>query len=255
MKVVIPFALGSKGFYKKCLNALVKTIDLNDEGLEIKLVVTDSELHETLLSDGAFDWYEGELREHMARNLVKTVGQYVFLTDYDGERDSEVFCFLDADTIVTSQISDIQERDFDFAYTVRSVENMKDRAFMCPFNCGVLFCRNTSKVASVLAEMRSMLIAMSSSEELHQKWCSKYYGIQQAVWGWFLEERAKDFKVLQLPCEIWNCEDSSWHKFDRYKTKVAHIKGALRIMCDHGVEPGDPKTKEIYDLFQLHSGE
>jgi hypothetical protein len=65
----------------------------------------------------------------------------------------------------------------------------------------------------------------------HQRWRSRFGGVNQAALGAMLTggivERT-GLQVLKIPCLEWNCEDSSWARFDPKATRIVHVKAVLR---------------------------
>lgn len=57
--------------------------------------------------------------------------------------------------------------------------------------------------------------------------------------------------LLGIPCVEWNCEDSAWESFDPRKTRIVHVKSALRrAIFDRNAEdmakPGVARLVEMW---------
>lgn len=79
--------------------------------------------------------------------------------------------------------------------------------------------------AAWTAENRHML----QKKAVHRLYRSRFGGINQASFGRTLETDAvRGVNLLGIPCVEWNCEDSAWESFDPRKTRIVHVKSALR---------------------------
>jgi len=135
--------------------------------------------------------------------------------------DGACLLLLDADTFITRPIDDVWDLDFDVAYTVKPSK--------FPHNAGVVFVRVSPQSRAFLETWRNENLRMFREVAHHQEWRRKYGGINQASLGYVLESSAADaIKILRLPCTEWNCEDTSWDRFDPTVTRIVHVKSALR---------------------------
>jgi hypothetical protein len=128
---------------------------------------------------------------------------------------------IDADTFLVNPIDDIWNLDFDLAYTVK--------ASKYPFNSGVVFLRVSEPVKALVsrwAEINRDMLALSRN---HMPWRRRFGGINQAAFGKLLQEPiAATVNIIGVPCAEWNCEDSAWGEFDPERTRIVHVKSALR---------------------------
>ena len=157
-----------------------------------------------------------------------------------GSADGERILLIDSDTFFVNSVSDVWEREFDIAYTVKEESRF-------PFNSGVVFVRVSPQVKAFFEawaeENRAMLVDASR----HSPWRHRYGGINQAAFGRMLKsEAAEALNIVGLPCQEWNCEDASWASFDPAVTRIVHVKSALRraifngcplSACKWGVKP------------------
>ena len=131
----------------------------------------------------------------------------------------------DTDAMICGPLDAAWETPFDVAITRR----VPTSPF--PWNAGVVFVRVTDRARRFFdawaAENRRML----ADPVYHQKWRKDYGGINQAALGALLA-RGTDATVAELPCRIWNCEDSAWDAFDA-GTRIVHVKSALRRAIFH----------------------
>lgn len=253
MKFLIPVFGHESSFYQVAFSGLLNSLVIHQprDFTVVRHCENFENVKEALIEDGAFKWFDGGLQDHLINNLIKTQMQCAM---FDQEvADGEVACFIDSDTFIVNPITEIESMDFDIAYTVRDLPH---GSVYCPFNCGVMFWRKSGLTKAANQIIKRTVEIMAFDKDFHEEWSQKYYGIQQAAFGYFLDtlpEIEEKFKMLRLPCNIWNCEDSSWHQFDRRKTKIAHVKGAMRICCENGIVPVYEGMREIYNLFEMYS--
>lgn len=157
---------------------------------------------------------------------------------------------VDADTFFTRGITDVWRTRFDIAYTT------KESRF--PFNSGVVFVRVSPQVKAFFEvwaeENRAMLVDASR----HAPWRRKYGGINQAAFGRMLKsEAAEVLNIVGLPCQEWNCEDSSWVDFDPERTRIVHVKSALRRAIFSGcvLSARKPGVAALAELWRQHEAE
>jgi hypothetical protein len=136
--------------------------------------------------------------------------------------DGAPVLLIDADTMIVRPLDDIWARPFDAAYTVRP------SSCRLPFNAGVLFLRVGEGTRRLLRLWVAANRRMLQHRPLHQTWRRKYGGMNQAALGYVFESGAvADLAWLALPCQEWNCEDSTWTQCNAV-TRIVHVKSALR---------------------------
>jgi len=134
--------------------------------------------------------------------------------------DGAQMLLIDADTVILRSLDDVWESEFDYAYTIRH------KSF--PFNSGVVFVRVSQAVRDFFHVWRNENLRMLTDSAHHQKWRKAYGGINQAALGFALEHQLTSrLKLLQLECQEWNCEDTTWNNFDE-RTRILHVKSNLR---------------------------
>lgn len=139
--------------------------------------------------------------------------------------DGAEILLLDVDTFLTRPLDDLWTMSFDLAYTVRQDYNR-------PLNSGVVAMRVSDPVRAFIQHWAHENRRMYDDRAYHAVWKRKYGGINQAAFGKLLEQDyaapATGLNLLPLPCLEWNCEDSSWAQFDPDRTRLVHVKSALR---------------------------
>lgn len=135
--------------------------------------------------------------------------------------DGAELLLLDVDTLILRPLDDVWTQRFDLAYTVRS--------HTFPFNLGVVFLRVSEPVRAFLRIWRDENRRFFFDEKAHRPARQRYGGINQASFGHLLAAGAlRGLQLHTLPCLEWNCEDTSWAKFDPRTTRILHVKSALR---------------------------
>jgi hypothetical protein len=149
---------------------------------------------------------------------------------------------LDADTAIVRPLDDIWDRPFDLAMTTK-----RDRF---PFNAGVVFLRVSPPIRAFMRAWVSTNREFLLNGDLHKPWRSKHGGLNQSALGCLLATGAlADLDVLELPCAEWNCEDSAWATFDADRTRILHIKSALRVAVIER-QPCDARMKPAADYWR-----
>lgn len=142
-----------------------------------------------------------------------------------GAAEGEQLLLIDVDTMVLRPLDPIWDQPFDLAYTVKRAK--------FPFNAGVVFVRVSDRTRAFFQawaeENDRLLVDVRRQQQLRLR----FGGINQTALGILLEQ-ASDVFALKVPCLEWNCEDSSWEKFDPSVTRIVHIKGELRHAVFNG---------------------
>lgn len=114
-----------------------------------------------------------------------------------------------------------------------------ERPYKVPFNAGVVFAQPTPGAEEFMAAwLRWNATIFFNPDRFHDK-VHAAGGINQAALTELLAEGLPGVRIGRLRCEIWNCEQTSWNKFDKNKTKVVHLKGDLRRRCLETSQKGD----------------
>lgn len=164
--------------------------------------------------------------EHWAARVADAV---------DGDR----LLLMDADMAILRPLEDVWDRPFDVAYTVRP------KRF--PINGGVVFLRISDRVRQFVIDWTRENRRLLEEPTGTYPWAKEYGGINQAsLIGLLPECAARGIATLELPCAEWNCEDTTWTKFDPAVTRILHVKSDLRnaIFAGHHVSPAlDPLVR------------
>lgn len=162
--------------------------------------------------------------------------------------DGARLLLIDADTAIVNPIDDIWEREFDIAYT--------SKRSRFPFNLGVIFVRVSAPARAFFAAWTAENRHMLQKKVVHRQYRERFGGINQASFGRTLETDAvRGVNLLGIPCVEWNCEDSAWESFDPRKTRIVHVKSALRRAIfdndkDAMAKPGVPKLAEMWKALE-----
>lgn len=149
----------------------------------------------------------------------------IILQAADGDR----VLLIDADTMITNPIDPVWDLPFDLAYTTAA-----DRL---PLNAGVVFVRVSPRTRGFLEQWAAVNRSFLGDAAALRPWRSKYAGINQAALGFMLERAGHGCQVATLPGAIWNCEDSTWRRFDPSTTRIVHLKSDLRRALFRGLSP------------------
>jgi hypothetical protein len=137
--------------------------------------------------------------------------------------DGTPILLIDADTMIVGPLDEVWSHDFDLAYARR-----EPGSFKYPINAGVIFLRVTAATRAFMARWCAENLRMLGDVEAHRPWHKSHGGINQATLGYMLaNDLAIGVRVLELPCQQWNCEDSAWELFSD-ATRIVHVKSSLR---------------------------
>jgi hypothetical protein len=166
----------------------------------------------------------------------------LWLEELEKSEDKEI-CFIDCDMVVMRDPSEIFQKDFDIAYTVRKSRKP-------PVNGGVIFIKKNERSIQTIRKFKEINDAMYRNKGLHDVYRKKYAGMNQAAWGYLLEHGGYDAKMIEIPCAIWNAVDEDWHAIDG-NTKILHVKSVLRRAC---MEPHAPRERKLLKAWQIWQG-
>ncbi len=159
--------------------------------------------------------------------------------------DGARLALVDVDTAVLRGLDDAWSLPFDLAYTVREVSRL-------PLNAGVVFVRVSSRTRALVAAWRGENRRMFADARYHEPWQRRFGGMNQAAFGKVLESGLVGelgLELARLPCREWNCEDSSWRRFDPERTRILHLKSGLRRTI-FGIGPSVPWLQDLARLWR-----
>jgi len=154
----------------------------------------------------------------------------------------EPIAVADADLLFTGSIEDVWNHDFDLAFTVRD-HRMK-------YNTGLWFARPTERAKKFIADWideTALCYDNFSMQMVHDNG-----GIdQQSLFN--MLQRNHGAKILLLPCQIWNAEQTCWNAIN-HETKVIHIKSGLRPVClgKETLKPKHARLQPIVDKWRSY---
>ena len=134
----------------------------------------------------------------------------------------------DNDLIFLNSVEDVWKKDFDVAITVRN--------HRCRYNTGVCFARDTIAAKYFLTRWKDNTCAVANRFDLRE--IQTWWGIDQASLNLTIKEGIK-LKLLELPCQEWNAEQTNWRNVTT-RTKIVHIKSGLRRIV-FGLEKMNPR--------------
>jgi hypothetical protein len=161
-------------------------------------------------------------------------------------RDGEQLLLVDADTFVNAPLDPLWDGMFDFGYTVRP----SDARY--PLNAGVIAVRAGGPARRLMDAWLAQDAVFLEDAEALRPWRARYGGMNQASLGALLDTGvafAVGAGIALLPCLEWNCEDSTWERFDAERTRIVHVKSGLR-QAALGDWPARPKTRELASMWR-----
>jgi hypothetical protein len=158
----------------------------------------------------------------------------VVLRAADGDR----VLLIDADTAVIRPLSNAWNAAFDLAYTVR------DHGL--PLNGGVLFLRVSSRTRDFVDHWWQVNRKFLDDPSAHEPWRLKYAGINQASFGYLLENDPHGCSMAKFACAEWNAVGPEY--FKPGLTRVVHIKSRVRREV-FGVEPVRQASAPMVDMW------
>jgi hypothetical protein len=156
-------------------------------------------------------------------HVVNTQKMAAWAAAVEQAADGDRLLLIDADCFIANPLTPVWDEPFDMAYTVKPESRF-------PFNSGVVFLRVGERVREFVRNWWNENLRLLENAEDHRRWNHDYGGINQAALGSILhsEDGLRGMDVRQLPCRVWNCEDSAWREFDPASTRIVHVKSALR---------------------------
>lgn len=142
--------------------------------------------------------------------------------------DGDRLLLIDADTMIVRPLDPVWDLEFDVAITARQFGGLG------PLNGGVVFLRISPHVKAFFRSWRDVNDRMFHDYlGFHREWKKQYGGMNQAALGYMLKRQPPALRLIELPCQEWNCEDGAWQSFGP-TTRIVHIKAALRHAIFYG---------------------
>ena len=155
--------------------------------------------------------------------------------------DGDRLLLIDADTMILRPLDDVWLKPFEVAYTERVGVKL-------PINAGVVFLRVGPFARHFFEHWLAANMRLLRDPTEHQIWRTRYGGINQAALGSILVEPA-GWGLGRLRCQEWNCEDASWTTFDPARTRIVHLKSALRRAV-FGIGPSRPGLQPLVAIWR-----
>lgn len=157
--------------------------------------------------------------------------------------DGDYIIFTDCDMVLLKPINDIFKKNFDIAYTVRTMSSY-------PINGGMIFVKVNERSRNFFDKFEEINNKMLNDQEFHKPWRYKYAGINQSAFGYLLENNKKMAKLLPVQCKEWNACNEDW-EFINEETRALHIKGQLRkaIFLDDPTPVGFQKAEAAWRKY------
>ena len=133
----------------------------------------------------------------------------------DNRRDCVV---TDIDMMFTGNMMDVFKRQFDIAVTKRD--------YRAPYNSGVWYFRNTAGGRAFVKLWLRETWRMFNNEAKRAN--PGHGGLDQA--SLFKAIKKTKAKVIELPCELYNAEQTCWAELHP-DVRAIHIKSKLRRVC------------------------
>jgi hypothetical protein len=167
------------------------------------------------------NWLEEPETDGIVRAFISnTVKLDTWVREMEMSDEGDCLVFMDCDMLVLDDLSPAFEEDFDLAYTYRTDSKW-------PVNGGVIFCKVNERSISFMKRFLEINNKMLQDKEFHQKYRDKYAGMNQAAFGYMLEEEPNICKMVPIPCAIWNvC--GNYDEALENGAKVLHVKGQFR---------------------------
>ena len=99
-----------------------------------------------------------------------------------------------------------------------------------PYNGGVMFIRPNDRSIEFMVRQLEVNNKMLADETFHAQYRRIYCGINQAAFGYMIENEFHLCNLISLPCSEWNACDATWLDHNE-RVRMIHIKSALRWMC------------------------
>ena len=139
------------------------------------------------------------------------------------ENAKDDIVLMDCDTVLLKEVSHVFDMDFDIAYTKRT------QGSRFPLNGGVVFVRPNKKTKDFFRRWLDVNNRMMEDSHFHKPYYKKYAGINQASFGYLLENGC-DLKIIDVPCSKYNaCDAVDWENLEY--THILHVKSDLQNQC------------------------
>jgi len=153
--------------------------------------------------------------------------------------DNEIV-LIDSDTMVLQDVSEVFKNEFDVGCTVRT------RKSRIKYNGGVMFVKKNERSLKFFRKFRDIDDMMYEDRKFHEEWRAKYSGMNQAAFGWMIENYKEPVAIMEFPCAEYNALSDDWKYFVPGFTKIVHLKSKLREII-----LSDFETKIFYNIKKI----
>lgn len=191
--------------------------------------------------------FELSAQKHMP-NIATKIVELPMPPKKDHKRDTAT-AFIAAAKYVLTVKEPVIVCDIDLMFVGDVAEGMRQvvdvgvttrEGFKHPYNSGVWFYRPTNSAAAFVEEWVNNTRYYVDTFESNYEFIHQHGGIDQAALAKTVQENESMHKacITNLPCKVWNAEQSSW-RYMTANTRVVHIKSGLRRAC---LSLQEPKT-------------
>lgn len=160
------------------------------------------------------------------------------------KNEKEPFVFIDGDTVLLGDISNVFDDDFDIAFTERSETSP------IPINVGVVFCRPSYKLEKFFNEWYEAVDFFYKNPDELKPYLNVHKGICQSGLGKILEKE-HDLKIKYLPCSIYNACEDDWKDKIPDDCKVIHLKNeSVQKQLLHGGSLRYPHINRVFFKYK-----
>lgn len=227
--ITVQFSYDNDVRYEKLLKVLAYSAAVNMPGAEfISLTIPPPEMEQV-------PGYR------MLKSNTSKLEKWAEEVDKADKNDRIVL--LDSDMLIMRDFSKIFNFPFDICYTYRPENRL-------PLNGGVMFINPTEKAKIFFREFLSVNDRMLKNKKFHDPYRRIYAGMNQAAFGYMLENKTCLTNIHRIPCTLWNVCNEDWANI-REDAYILHIKGRLRHMC-LGTRHVSNDVKQLVDLWKYY---
>lgn len=172
-------------------------------------------------------------REHYSHKLDTAAG-FIAAANYVVQQE-EICAVVDIDILWRKRIDDLWMGQYDLAVTVRETK--------AKYNTGLWIYTPHARKAVTIWKLYTKYYADNLTRLHDEIW--SWGGIDQIALRDTIKE-CPELKVIELPCQEWNAEQSTWHRVNE-KTRLIHLKSKLRQEIQ-GKKSGDPVIARLAKL-------
>jgi len=203
---------GVSPIYERCARVLEHTAEMYMPGVDFEIIRVDHPDKDVTI------FMKKGRTSHDTNNALKTKYQMELVQD---SKDGDQLCLMDADTMITGDLSEVWDDDFDLAVT-----DKENREVKAPINTGVLFVRVSDETKAWFQQWYNMVLYLLQNPEKLKQEKKVHLGINQSALG-MLMRQPHELDIKLIPCRLWNSTTITWPLFSE-ETKVVHILGSLR---------------------------